>query len=56
MHAGFELYVTLTNTVPFFIAYLTAFTDRNDRLNFRKDIFNLDEKLAFPLLSGSGSY
>lgn len=51
MHAGQERYVTLSRKVPVFIAYLTAFTDRNGRLNFRKDIYGLDEPLAGMLLS-----
>lgn len=50
MHAGKEQYVTLAKKVPVFIAYLTAFTDRKGRLNFRKDIYRLDESLASMLL------
>lgn len=56
MHSGKERYVTLTEKVPVFIAYFTAFTDRNNRLNFRKDIYNLDERLASMILSGNGTY
>jgi murein L,D-transpeptidase YcbB/YkuD len=51
MHAGKERYVTLAHKVPVFIAYLTAFTDRNGRLNFRKDLYQLDGQLAEMLLS-----
>jgi murein L,D-transpeptidase YcbB/YkuD len=53
MHSGKEQQVTLTEKVPVFIAYFTAFTDRDNRLNFRKDIYNLDEKLAAMILSGN---
>lgn len=56
MHSRKERYVTLTEKVPVFIAYFTAFTDRNNRLNFRKDIYQLDARLAAMILSGSGVY
>ncbi len=56
MHSGKEQYVTLTDKVPVFIAYFTAFTDRNGRLNFRKDIYNLDQRLAAMIISGNGLY
>ncbi len=56
MHAGKEQYDTLTNKVPVFIAYFTAFTDRDNKLNFRKDIYRLDEKLAVLLMAGKGVY
>jgi murein L,D-transpeptidase YcbB/YkuD len=52
MQSGVERYVTLTRNVPVFIGYFTAFTDRNGLLNFRKDIYNLDEQLATMLMSG----
>ncbi|AMR31526.1 hypothetical protein A0256_08845 [Mucilaginibacter sp. PAMC 26640] len=51
MHAGKEQYVTLKNKVPVFLAYFTAFTDRANRLNFRKDIYQLDSKLADALVA-----
>ena len=50
MNAGKEQYVTLKNKVPVYIAYFTAFIDRNKRLNFRKDIYSRDEPLANMLL------
>ena len=50
MHAGKEQYVTLQHKVPVFIAYFTAFVDRSGALNFRKDIYNLDAKLADMLI------
>jgi murein L,D-transpeptidase YcbB/YkuD len=56
MHSGKEQFVTLIDKVPVFIAYFTAFTDRSNRLNFRKDIYNLDGHLAAMILSGNGIY
>lgn len=56
MHSGNERTVTLTQKVPVFIAYFTAFTDRNSRLNFRKDIYDRDEHLASMIMAGNGKY
>ncbi|MEB0248669.1 L,D-transpeptidase family protein [Mucilaginibacter sp. 5B2] len=56
MHGGKERYINLTQKVPVFIAYFTAFTDRDNRLNFRKDIYQLDERLSAMILSGNGAY
>lgn len=50
MNSGKERYITLKEKVPVFIAYFTAFTDRNNRLNFRKDIYDRDKPLANMLL------
>lgn len=52
MHAGTERYVTLSNKVPVFISYFTAFIDRDNRLNFRTDIYGLDERLAAMIVAG----
>ena len=46
MQAGKERFVTLRKRVPVFIAYFTAFADRTGHLNFRKDIYNMDKRLA----------
>ncbi len=46
MNRGKEQYVTLNTKVPVFLAYLTAFVDQDGQLNFRKDIYKLDDKLA----------
>ena len=54
MRPGKEKYVTLKNPVPVFIGYFTAFIDRRNRMNFRKDIYNLDDRLAAMILSGEG--
>lgn len=51
MHAGKEQTVTLRNKIPVFIAYFTVFIDRDHKLNFRKDIYNLDDKLAASLIT-----
>ena len=46
MNSGKEQYVTLKQTMPVFIAYFTAWVDRAGNLNFRKDIYNRDNRLA----------
>ena len=46
MNSGKEQYVTLKQTMPVFIAYFTAWVERNGNLNFRKDIYNRDKSLA----------
>ncbi|GGI26492.1 hypothetical protein GCM10008119_22930 [Pedobacter mendelii] len=51
MHLGRERYVALSQQVPVYIAYLTAFCDRNNVLNFRNDIYNLDEPMAASLIA-----
>lgn len=53
MHAGKEQTVTLKNKVPVFIAYFTAFVSGEDKLNFRNDIYKLDDLLASSLLSSN---
>lgn len=45
MNAGKEKYVTLKQTVPVFIVYFTAWVSRDGRLNFRKDIYERDNRL-----------
>jgi murein L,D-transpeptidase YcbB/YkuD len=45
MNSGKEKYVTLTQTMPVFIAYFTAWVDRKGQLNFRKDVYNRDSRL-----------
>lgn len=54
MHAGKERYITLNKKIPVFLAYFTAFADRGGHLNFRKDIYNLDKRLAEMLVSEAG--
>jgi len=46
MNAGVQRFIPLTDKVPVFIGYLTAFVDREGRINFRKDIYSRDDRLA----------
>jgi murein L,D-transpeptidase YcbB/YkuD len=46
MNRGVERTVTLEREVPVFITYFTAFVDRAGKINFRKDIYDRDERLA----------
>jgi murein L,D-transpeptidase YcbB/YkuD len=46
MKKGREQYVTLKDPVPVYIGYLTAWVDREGAINFRKDIYNRDSRLA----------
>ena len=46
MNAGTERTVTLNERVPVFIVYFTAFVDRDGKINFRKDIYERDNRLA----------
>ena len=50
MNSGKEQYVTLKEKVPVYIAYFTAFIDRDNLLNFRKDIYERDNQLADMIL------
>lgn len=50
MKSGKEKYVPMKKKVPVYIAYLTAFCDRDNVLNFRNDIYNLDEAMATSLI------
>jgi len=56
MHAGKEKYVTLKKTVPVFIAYFTAFIDRGGKINFRKDIYSRDQRLADMLIEKKSNW
>lgn len=46
MEAGNEKYVNLTDKVSVFIVYFTTFVDSEGRINFRKDIYARDQRLA----------
>ncbi len=46
MHSSKEIWVTLNKTIPVFIGYFTAWVDSDGKLNFRKDIYGHDTKLA----------
>lgn len=56
MALGKETSVALKEKTPVFIAYFTAFVDRNNRLNFRDDIYQLDQRLATMLMLGKSKY
>jgi L,D-transpeptidase YcbB len=46
MDSGKEKYVSLTDKVSVFIVYFTSFVDADGKINFRKDIYGRDERLA----------
>ncbi|MCF2489113.1 murein L,D-transpeptidase [Dyadobacter sp. CY347] len=48
MNSGKEKYVRLrgSNEIPVFIGYFTAWVDHTGKLNFRKDIYGHDQKMA----------
>jgi murein L,D-transpeptidase YcbB/YkuD len=48
-----EKWVTLKKPVRVYIGYFTAWVDRNGKLNFRKDIYGHDEKMAEKLFAKS---
>jgi murein L,D-transpeptidase YcbB/YkuD len=41
-----ETTVTIAKPIPVFIGYFTCWVDQNGKLNFRKDIYGRDKKLA----------
>jgi murein L,D-transpeptidase YcbB/YkuD len=45
MHAGVEKFVPVKEQLPVYIGYFTAFVDEEGELNFRKDIYQRDERL-----------
>jgi murein L,D-transpeptidase YcbB/YkuD len=51
MHLSKEKWVTLKKTVPVLIVYFTAWVDKTGTLNFRKDIYGHDEKMAAKLFT-----
>ena len=46
MNAGKEQYVTLKKKESIFIVYFTAWVDEQGQLNFRRDLYNRDARLA----------
>lgn len=46
MDSGKEKYVSLKDKVSVFIVYFTSFVDSEGRINFRKDIYGRDKRLA----------
>ena len=53
MNAGKERYVTLSEELPVFIGYFTAWVDRQGKLNFREDVYGHDKKMAERLFSSA---
>ena len=45
MNSGEEKYVKLKDPVPVFISYYTAWVDEQNRMNFREDIYEHDQKI-----------
>ncbi len=41
-----EIGIDIKPSIPVYIAYFTSWVDHNGNLNFRNDIYNLDEELA----------
>lgn len=54
MNKKVEQYVTLKKTIPVFIAYFTAWVDRNGKLNLRNDVYKRDSRLAKMILENTG--
>ncbi|WP_447641703.1 MULTISPECIES: L,D-transpeptidase family protein [Chitinophagaceae] len=46
-----ETWVTIKPTVPVYLVYFTAWVDDNGKLNFRKDIYGHDNKVAAKLFN-----
>lgn len=46
MHAGKESKCTLKNKIPVYIGYFTSWVDEQGEINFYKDIYDNDERLA----------
>ncbi len=51
MNAGNERNITLSDPMPVFIAYFTSWVDSEGVLNFRKDIYERDDKLLSMIIS-----
>lgn len=50
MHAGKEKYIQLSETMPVYITYLTAFVSADGEMHFRDDIYNRDTRLIKTIL------
>lgn len=53
MNGEKELYVHLKHPIPVLIAYFTAWVDQDGYLNFRKDLYNKDSRLAKMIMEQS---
>ncbi len=45
MHSGKEKYITMKQTMPVYIAYLTSFVTSDGNLQFREDIYKRDQRM-----------
>ena len=50
MNSGREKTVTLSRTIPVFIAYFTTWVNKDGKINFRKDVYSRDSRLAKMIL------
>jgi murein L,D-transpeptidase YcbB/YkuD len=50
MHAGIEKVYRLKSRIPVYIGYLTVWIDREGEINFYRDVYKRDERLAQLLL------
>ena len=50
MHKGEESWYTLKNKIPVYIGYFTAWVDDDGNINFYKDIYERDDRLATMLV------
>ncbi len=46
MESGFEKTITLRKTILVFIAYFDNWVDKNGKINFRKDVYSRDSRMA----------
>ena len=51
MSAGTEKYVVIKNPLPVYITYLTSWVDKKGKLQFRDDVYELNEKLLKMILN-----
>ncbi|HEX6181290.1 MAG TPA: L,D-transpeptidase family protein [Chitinophagaceae bacterium] len=52
MNSGKEKFVKLSDPIPVFITYYTAWVDEYGQMNFREDIYGHDAKLAVKMFPG----
>lgn len=51
MNSGTEKTVKLKKSIPVIITYYTSWVDENKKLNFREDIYGLDQEVAVKMFS-----
>ena len=50
MNRTTELIIPITEKVPVYVVYFTAFVDAEQRLNYREDIYKRDKQIINMLL------